>query len=104
RDISGPGAIGAGSEDAISGFRALGSYVPDPRPFGLKGTGCGAVVAGSGWQVAGSKSGTPVRPRGRDRYSTLAPNGGRYSGVVSGAKPWRMMFSVTTRGTRNWSR
>ena len=42
--------------------------------------------------------------RAGDRYSAPDPNGARYSGVVSGAKPWRMMFSVTTRGTRNWSR
>ncbi len=31
-------------------------------------------------------------------------NSVRYSGVASGAKPWRMMFSVTTRGTRKFSK
>ena len=31
-------------------------------------------------------------------------NSSRYSGVSSGAKPWRVMFSVTTRGNRNCRR
>ncbi len=46
------------------------------------------------------------RELGRSRLDPRIqhPNGARNSGVVSGAKPWRMMFSVTTRGTRNWRR
>jgi hypothetical protein len=31
-------------------------------------------------------------------------NSSRYSGVCSGAKPWRATFSVTTRGTRKCRR
>ncbi len=31
-------------------------------------------------------------------------NSSRYSGALSGAKPWRVMFSVTTRGRRKCSR
>ena len=31
-------------------------------------------------------------------------NSSRYSGDCSGAKPWRLVFSVTTRGTRKFRR
>src|SRR5262245_7670542 len=31
-------------------------------------------------------------------------NSSRYSGVFSGASPWRVTFSVTTRGTRKLSK
>lgn len=40
----------------------------------------------------------------RHAYCWGGRNSSRYSGVSSGAKPWRVVFSVTTRGIRNCSR
>ena len=103
------------SEDAFRGT-AADDWNPGQDEFGFR------VSAERGERLVNetnsAKSGERRRAREKEENESqlqsaihrgrlihgATPKGARYCGVVSGAKPWRMMFSVTTRGTMNWSR
>jgi len=55
-----------------------------------------------GLTLSGPAGSAVVRSTSSDQRGPR--NSSRYCGVVSGAKPWRVMFSVTTRGTTNCRR
>lgn len=74
----------------------------------LHGCHCGEVVeqrsSVASWRVSDQAAFRSARLI-RQNYCGLGQrNSPRYSGVCSGAKPWRLVFSVTTRGMRKFKR